>query len=267
MRIVGGVPAAEKKWPWQVSLQIRDTHICGASLIHHQWVLTAAHCIFGHFEYTVKMGDINVRHGAHTAVTVPVRDIVVHKYYYSIGTISNDIALALLEFPVNYSSHIQPICLPEKTFKVESGKECWVTGWGKREESEPSDSAPFHLQEAEQNIIHRQKCNEIFQRKLSRNDMVTEGALCGSNERGKDSCQGDSGGPLVCEYNNTWIQVGIVSWGIGCGRRGFPGVYADVGYFRDWLVAQVNQASSLDPVALLTFGLLLVLPLGTLVTP
>ncbi|XP_037681946.1 serine protease 44-like [Choloepus didactylus] len=260
-RIVGGAPAAEKKWPWQVSLQINDKHLCGGSLIHHQWVLTAAHCIYGQFEYTVKMGDIHVKHESDTAVVVPVRDIVVHKYYDSIGSISNDIALALLEFPVNYSSHIQPVCLPEKSFQLESDKECWITGWGKKSESEEWKDAPQYLQEAKQNIMLYQKCNKVLQKQMSSSSTwVTKGTVCGYSDAGKDSCQGDSGGPLVCEYNNTWIQVGVVSWGIGCGRKGFPGVYTEVGFYREWLIAQLSQASSLDPVAFLILCLFLVLP-------
>lgn len=51
--------------------------------------------------------------------------------------------------------------------------------------------------------------------------------------KNNDSCQGDSGGPLI--QNN--IQVGVVSWGYGCGAEGFPGVYARIGHpeIRKWI--------------------------------
>lgn len=73
-------------------------------------------------------------HASKQAVKVPVRDIVVHQDYNSFGTIENDIALILLEFPVNYSTYIQPVCFPEKTFMVQTDTDCWVTGWGKLRE-------------------------------------------------------------------------------------------------------------------------------------
>ena len=56
---------------------------------------------------------------------------------------------------------------------------------------------------------------------------------------GKDSCQEDSGGPLVCKPvgGGDWVQVGIVSWGEGCGDPKHFGLYTHVGYFRDWIQA------------------------------
>ena len=59
---------------------------------------------------------------------------------------------------------------------------------------------------------------------------------------GKDSCQGDSGGPLVCDIKapgddkGSAVLVGVTSWGGVCGASGSPGVYANVHYFRDWIL-------------------------------
>ena len=47
--------------------------------------------------------------------------------------------------------------------------------------------------------------------------------------------QGDSGGPMVVGNGNTWEQVGVVSWGIGCGKAHFPGVYTRVNEMTSWI--------------------------------
>lgn len=85
-------------------------------------------------EYTVKIGDIHLKHASTRAFEVPVRDIVIHQDYSTSGTVENDIALAMLEVPVNYSPYVQPVCIPESDFMVQTGTECWVTGWGKLNE-------------------------------------------------------------------------------------------------------------------------------------
>ena len=55
-----------------------------------------------------------------------------------------------------------------------------------------------------------------------------------------DACTGDGGGPLVCPLAaspNTLVQVGIVSWGLGCGT--VPGVYANLDKFSQWVTDTV----------------------------
>ena len=63
--------------------------------------------------------------------------------------------------------------------------------------------------------------------------------------------QGDSGGPMQVGSGDTWTQVGpstsfspfspfllkvgVVSWGIGCGKSHYPGVYSRVSKLRDWI--------------------------------
>jgi len=57
-----------------------------------------------------------------------------------------------------------------------------------------------------------------------------------AGEGGKDSCQGDSGGPMMCsDFTGNWVHCGIVSWGIGCAREGYPGVYARTSHFDQFI--------------------------------
>ena len=52
--------------------------------------------------------------------------------------------------------------------------------------------------------------------------------MCAGYDEGVlDACQGDSGGPMIWrgDENSPYTQIGIVSWGQGCARKGYPGVY------------------------------------------
>lgn len=43
-KIVGGQEAKPGSWPWQVSLSHAGDHLCGGTLVHPQWIVTASHC-------------------------------------------------------------------------------------------------------------------------------------------------------------------------------------------------------------------------------
>lgn len=63
--------------------------------------------------------------------------------------------------------------------------------------------------------------------------------ITGVDGGGKDSCQGDSGGPIIIRKGDQHIQVGIVSWGEGCAREDFAGVYSRISHVNDWMESVV----------------------------
>ena len=73
--------------------------------------------------------------------------------------------------------------------------------------------------------------------------LITDSMICAGEpaptaraEQVKDTCQGDSGGPLITTgADGKPVQIGIVSWGDGCGIPSVHGVYTRLAKFTDWV--------------------------------
>lgn len=238
-RIVGGTNADVGEWPWQVSLHFKTSgHTCGASIISERWLVSAAHCFpTSNLEYR-NPGSWLTYSGLYTqldyssAESRKLKSITVHPNYNAF-TFDNDVAVLELSDPLEFSSTVYPLCLPDATHTFPAGKSCFVTGWGALAESGPLANI---LQKAEVKIINDTVCDTVMSGEVT-SRMLCSGYLTG----GVDACQGDSGGPLVCqESSGRWFQSGIVSWGDGCARRNKPGVYSRVTQLRGWIKEQTG---------------------------
>jgi len=67
----------------------------------------------------------------------------------------------------------------------------------------------------------------------------------GYAQGGVDTCQGDSGGPMVKSVNGVWREVGIVSYGYGCARAGYPGVYGEVQAFSNAIKSRISASGTI----------------------
>ncbi|XP_040831049.1 serine protease 38 [Ochotona curzoniae] len=230
-KVLGGTPATESRWPWQVSVHYAGFHICGGSILSEYWVLSAAHCFYREKNiktFDLYVGLINLLRANNHTQWFEVNRVILHPTYQLNHPVGADVALVQLKSRIEFSDFVLPVCLPPVGLNL-SRLSCWATGWGLiSQQGHSSDE----LQEVQLPLIPRTLCQLLY----GHPSYITQDMLCaGDIWHLKTVCEGDSGGPLVCEVNETWVQIGIVSWGRGCTQPVFPGVYARVSHFSRWI--------------------------------
>ncbi|WP_026421312.1 S1 family peptidase [Actinokineospora inagensis] len=229
-RVVGGVRAPQGIYPWLARLSMG----CGGSLVAPSVVLTAAHCVAGTGPETRIQALFGTVDLASTDATVVNSASVYRAPDYTTAGKGNDWALIKLARPLSFPVvKLEPSVVGAGPFRV--------MGWGATQEGGEQQRYLLH---ANVPYVDDTTCGKLYTK--FGYSFVPAAMLCAGvvGTGGIDTCQGDSGGPMVAvDTAGAWRQVGIVSWGVGCARPQFPGVYTEIADYYQSIQSAITALS------------------------
>ncbi|CAF4804967.1 unnamed protein product [Pieris macdunnoughi] len=239
-RIVAGWEAEDGQIPYQISLRMVNNvgrvSSCGGSIIHHNWVITAAHCLANRITFVVRFGLINLTKPEYMVESI--RPFLHPQYNEQIQRVqTHDIALLGINQPIPYGPNIQPARLQNSEQKnlVYEGVRLTVSGYGLTDDRINGGSASEVLRWVYLLGITTAECRAWY----PGSSVIADQTLCAKsyNDTAQSSCQGDSGGPLTnIDTDGKPTMVGIVSFGSSAGCNSpFPSAYVRPGHYHDWI--------------------------------
>ncbi|KAH8284757.1 hypothetical protein KR054_000695 [Drosophila jambulina] len=213
---------------------------CGAAIIHHHYLLSAAHCFLGPetrnaAQLRVVVGEHDLASSIETFATrrYDLVALILHEQFSQAnGQPRNDIALLRTRSPIVWSRHVGPACLPLQP--TEDGRKLPLTGhqviaagWGTTSYGGPQTT---RLLKTTLDVIDTQLCRQTL---ATSSSGVPPHTFC-TYTPGRDTCQYDSGGALYERINGRLVAVGIVSFGQACATQ-LPSVNTRVASFIKWI--------------------------------
>jgi len=231
---------------------------CGGSLISHNVVLTAAHCIKTGLK-SVKLGHGNLM--SEDVIEVDVALSITHPNW---NRKINDIALVMLTERVEFNDNVNPISLPRDYSEdsLANGvtfEKLVVSGWGKTSYDQDMwtkfngvYARTSQLKKLQQSYVRTDECLETsphkrhYSRLLAR--LPTIPLICTKGTFGtSDSCENDSGGPLMGITASNHVEIiGVLSHGSRKCDNSQPTIYTRVSKFLPWINDLVNSAQLLS---------------------
>ncbi|XP_022124343.2 chymotrypsin-2-like [Pieris rapae] len=236
-RIIGGFNAPKNLANYQVSIRKKylnqELHWCGGSIIHEEWVLTAAQCTYGMNanRLPIVAGTTDPKSGGDR---YKIKKIIIHEKF-SIRKLINNVALMKVDGKIKMNKNVRVIGLRKEPVAV--GSNSILTGWGI---TDNKGTMANKLQMLILTIISNKDCKEQLKRAFLA--PVDDKQLCATEQRKGGGCLGDSGSPLVVtDIKKGFVQAGVRSLGTFPCAQGNPEVFSSVSSYYDWIMKNMKN--------------------------
>ncbi|KAL0818553.1 hypothetical protein ABMA28_008992 [Loxostege sticticalis] len=237
-RIVSGWEAYDGQIPHQIGLRMVASNggvfSCGASLIHNEWALTAAHCTAQRVSLVLRFGTVN-----QTRPTFIMESTEYYNhpdYLEELASIvqPHDIGVIKFRRRIEFNGfNVMPVRIQRSADKDKNydQKQLVASGWGR---TWTNGASPENLNW----VFLRGVSNDYCARRYGFSSIIVPSTICASgyNVTSQSTCQGDSGGPLtIVDEDGELTVVGVTSFvsGTGC-HTDFPAGFIRPGYYHDW---------------------------------
>ncbi|XP_018423690.1 PREDICTED: granzyme K-like [Nanorana parkeri] len=233
--IIDGEIANPHSRPYMALIKFETSYgesICGGSLIHPRWVLTAGHCQMLGSVVTVILGAHDMDKYEKQKQMFRSPKSFTHPRYNN-SKYFNDLKLYKLPRAAKLGKGVQLLPLPKPSNDLQEGTVCETAGWGKTKKDDESQ----YLLEVNVTVLSRETCADRYIRLEME---ITENMMCTSvGPGGQDTCTGDSGGPLICNG----VLSGVTSFGPKkCGQPNKASVFTRLTQeYIDWIQSKINS--------------------------